>query len=166
MLTSIGSITGPSEVDPDTEYEFSVSGSGPYNWTVPTGATIVSGDGTSTIIVTFAPGSNGMVIVTNGTTSASKDITLNEANGVANSKGVAYDFYPNPFVTQGLLKLPASMTGKVSIKVTDMTGLSWMDYNGIVNQEMQLGDEFPIGVYTVFINYNGQMSTFKVVKVE
>src|SRR6185369_14373523 len=52
-----GNITGPTTVQPGTSASYfiaAVTGAGVYNWTVPAGATITSGVGTTTITVNFS----------------------------------------------------------------------------------------------------------------
>ncbi|MFN6943519.1 MAG: PKD domain-containing protein [Cytophagaceae bacterium] len=75
-------IVRPEEIFPEEEYEFSVpfEEGVDYNWIIPPGATIVSGEGSNAIIIIFEPGTSGNVVVetTNnyGTTSSSTAVNL------------------------------------------------------------------------------------------
>lgn len=65
-IGTTGAITGPSSVCSNSTYNYSitsVSGATSYLWTVPTGAVVNSGQGTTNISVTFG-GSSGSITVT------------------------------------------------------------------------------------------------------
>ncbi|MES2285246.1 MAG: glycine-rich protein [Bacteroidota bacterium] len=71
-----GNITGITSINPGqnsvTYFVASVNGASTYTWTVPTGATITSGTGTTTIVVNFAcNASSGNISVTANSTCGS-----------------------------------------------------------------------------------------------
>ena len=72
-------IDGPSEVAPnETATYFANIFSTPesYSWTVPSGATIIEGDGTSSISVTFPVGSGGDISVSARGVSGTKSVAV------------------------------------------------------------------------------------------
>jgi hypothetical protein len=89
-----GPISGPTVVCPNTTVTYSVAaitGATTYNWTLPAGATIVSGAGTNTISVNFGAGAtsgNITVYGSNGSgngASSSLPITVSSAPSSAGS---------------------------------------------------------------------------------
>ena len=64
---TLGSITGPTAVCPNNTYNYSIPAPFPgtitYNWTVPAGATVTTGQGTNSVSVTMG-NSTGQVCVT------------------------------------------------------------------------------------------------------
>ena len=87
-----GAITGVTNVcDGDTEtYSIStVSGATGYTWTAPTGATITSGQGTTSIDVDFSGASSGNITITadNSCGSSSAESLSITVNTVANNAG-------------------------------------------------------------------------------
>lgn len=75
-----GAITGPTNVAPSaTAQNYSiapVSGASTYTWTVPSGATIVSGQGTTTLVVNFGIGSGNITVTANDSCGSSSAQTL------------------------------------------------------------------------------------------
>ncbi|MFN8416895.1 MAG: glycosyl hydrolase family 8 [Cytophagaceae bacterium] len=114
------SMTGPATV---TSGQNSVTYSVPdqsgmtYTWTVPPGATIVSGQGTSSIVVDFGSSTSGSVTVTetnqaNQSNSISKTITVSTATSVRpESENGLVSLYPNP--TEGVVTLKNKGAGSI-----------------------------------------------------
>ncbi|MDX2188567.1 MAG: hypothetical protein SFY32_01775, partial [Bacteroidota bacterium] len=81
-----GTVSGSSSICSGTNSNYSVSGfvsATAYNWTVPTGVTIIAGAGTSSIVVTSTGSSTGLISVTGynscvstPTSAASINVTL------------------------------------------------------------------------------------------
>jgi beta-glucanase (GH16 family) len=96
-------VLGDGQVMPNEQYKnyrIDPVAGGSYTWTVPSGATIVSGQGTSTITVNWgtAGGSVGVSVAVNGCTTAAytKNVTIGPALQV---QGVYEDFESNRTLT-------------------------------------------------------------------
>ncbi len=89
-----------------------LSGATSYNWTVPTGSTIASGQGTSSILVNMGSfATSGYIKVRSQNACAnsayfSKAVTVNNCR-VTDESGSGLRLYPNPFVSITTLTLPA-----------------------------------------------------------
>jgi hypothetical protein len=162
----IGSITGPSTVEPGLEYTYSVSGSGSYTWTVPNGATIVSGQGTNTLVVVFTVGANGSITVSDGSVSVSKDVSVDQTTGISSGASDRFDFYPNPFNHHAIIKVPAYGNEYIRIKILDSQGKDRFNFEGEITEEMILGSELQQGCYTVVITFRNSVKTIKVLKLD
>lgn len=122
-IPSGGSISGLTAVCAgQTGVTYTVSGvvdATGYNWTVPAGATIASGAGTSSITVDF------------GTTSGDVTVTPTSGSGACLGNPIAYGVTVNPIPSGGSISGPASIcenaTGVAySVSgVSDATGYNW-----------------------------------------
>lgn len=117
-----------------------VTGAAVYTWTVPTGATIVSGQNTNTVVVNYGSLRTSQTIkvkVTNGCglSSALKSVTLTysacnpatSANNSTSSEEVSKvsitEMYPNPTSDNFNVELTATKSGSVSVAVYSFDGL-------------------------------------------
>ncbi|MCX6281791.1 MAG: right-handed parallel beta-helix repeat-containing protein [Bacteroidetes bacterium] len=107
-----GSITGPSSVcQNQSGVTYSVppiTNASNYNWTVPAGATIISGTGTSSIVVNFSPTASSGNITVTGTnfcatgTTGTLAVTVNTmpVPTIAGSPGTCIQSANNVYTTQ------------------------------------------------------------------
>ncbi len=122
------SITGSSSVCPNaTNIQFSTTqvGSLTYTWTVPSNVTIVSGQGTNTIVVNWGPTAGSVFVRANNTCGSSanqlRSVSLASCfSALESGNGSAMDYqprmlvYPNP--SNGAFTIQAPFSGKVYIK--------------------------------------------------
>lgn len=111
--SAAGPITGPNSVCQGSTATYSissVSGATGYNWTVPTGATINSGQNTTSINVTF------------GTTSGSVTVTPNNSCGNGTPASLAITVNPIPVVSAGTNQSVCANTSCVQLNGTSSTG--------------------------------------------
>lgn len=85
LLNAPGPITGPSIVNQNQQgvaYSIApVPGANSYTWTVPNSATLVSGQGSTSISVNFTTGSGAITVTANDTCGASAPQTLTVSAG-------------------------------------------------------------------------------------
>ena len=185
-MGAIATISGPTAVDTCSEYTYTASavvGAVAYTWTIPSGAEIVSGQGTNTLVVKFpgtlATGAVLKVLATNacGLSSALKSspVLTRTACPTAKDEVVLQEVtktpfsvkaYPNPYTETFNLSLSTSSEDKVSIVVYDMTGrlIERRDVRPSDMVEQQIGDRQPSGVYNVVVTQGEEVKTLRVIK--
>lgn len=149
-------------------------------WTVPAGGTIVSGQGTTSIVVSYtADVINGQVTamaVTNCGNSSVRKLTVKLdpcfqtkfVNApVEDVKNAAFDFtvFPNPFNTIAKVKISASMKEKVEVKIYDATGKLRSTQVSFPGAEVEIGSKLESGVYIIEVNNGKEKITKKVIKL-
>jgi len=185
-MGAITTISGPTAVDTCTEYTYTASavvGAVAYTWTIPSGAQIVSGQGTSTLVVKFpgtlATGAVLKVLATNGCSVSSalksSSVLTRIACPTAREEVVLEEVaktpfsvkaYPNPYTETFNLSLSTSSEDKVSVVVYDMTGrlIERRDVRPSDMVEQQIGDRYPSGVYNVVVTQGEEVKTLRVIK--
>ncbi|MBY0426406.1 MAG: hypothetical protein K2Q22_12265, partial [Cytophagales bacterium] len=128
-LPAIGSISGPAMVAPNANpITYSVaSGADSYNWNVPSGVTIIAGQGTSSITVSFGNTVNGFISVTasnsHGSVSDSLQIQTSPITDLGNGEGErGFHLFPNPSLESFNLEMGDFERGNYSIEVMDLNG--------------------------------------------
>ena len=186
-MGAITTISGPTAVDTCSEYTYTASavvGAVAYTWTIPSGAQIVSGQGTNTLVVVFpgtlATGAVLKVLATNACsvssalksssvltrttcpTTAREQVVLQEVTKTPFSVKA----YPNPYTETFNLSLTTSSEDKVSIVVYDMTGrlIERREVRPSDMVEQQIGDRQPSGVYNVVVTQGEEVKTLRVIK--
>ena len=183
-MGAITTISGPTAVDTCTDYTYtatSVVGAVSYTWTIPSGAQIVSGQGTNTLVVKFpgtlATGSVLRVLATNacGLSSALKSTSVLTRTACPTAREEIVEVtktpfsvkaYPNPYTETFNLSLSTSSEDKVSIVVYDMTGrlIERREVRPSDMVEQQIGDRQPSGVYNVVVTQGEEVKTLRVIK--
>jgi sugar lactone lactonase YvrE len=166
-------ITGPSNVASGSTgitYSISVNSGSTYNWTVPAGATITSGQGTDSIKVSFgSTGGTVSVMETNflGSATSSLAVSINAPTGISSVQNslTSVEVYPNPFRAEVNITINASEVIPVILKVINMEGKVVYESGAFkTNERIILGKELPAsGIYTVMAISDKGM---KVIKVE
>jgi hypothetical protein len=130
LPTFATSITGPATVianQSNVTYSVPSTSGMQYNWTVPPGATIVSGQGTNTIVVNFGS-SSGSVSVTQTnplgqTSSINIPITVSPTTSSRSiQEAAAWSVYPNPSKGEYYLENNNAAGKLISIEVMDAAG--------------------------------------------
>ena len=71
----------------------------------------------------------------------------------------------NPFVNQTTVNISYAATVPLHLLITDTNGTNvWESYSFQTNQTIGLGASLPIGIYMVNAYYDGNMSSFRIVK--
>jgi hypothetical protein len=166
---SSNSISGPDSVVANSTYTFTVSGSGPYNWTVPNGATIISGQGTNSVTVEFGPNASGAISVSDGVNTISKNVGVKTVSAIYKpfSSAVLFENYPNPFKDEMNLVVTSANSYKLNLKVMDTKGVVRYTLDEFYsNQPVQIGKDITQGVYFVQISNGEEVKVIRIVKVE
>lgn len=163
-----------------------VSGAAIYTWTVPTGATIVSGQNTNTVVVNYGSLRTAQTIkvkITNGCglSSAVKSLSLtysacSPAPIVSNtsteemSKVSITEMYPNPTTDNFNVELTATKSGSVSVAVYSFDGLVVSSKNILLSEGSNMINEDLTsqrsGIYVVKITNEttGEVTIKKIIK--
>ncbi|HRH51555.1 MAG TPA: T9SS type A sorting domain-containing protein, partial [Panacibacter sp.] len=150
-----------------------------YNWTVPAGATITSGQGTNKIKVTFGTtGGFVRVNVTNACGSSPNGKLAVTIGVVAKSQGVSEKLtqattyikvYPNPVQSIATLVFSAQKANiRYEIVVTDVKGKAILTRSGITNTGQNMlkfnMNGYANGMYLVQLISDGETRTMKLYK--
>lgn len=168
-----GNITGNTTVCAnETGIQYSVAtvfGATSYNWSVPSGATIISGANTNSIVVDWGVAS-GNVIVTAANAcgnSGSKvlAVTVN-CRLSASNESINMNVYPNPVSTELTLDLTGMNDGEVAIEITDLTGRIINSFKGQILNSKFISEvnvsNYSKGVYLLKAsNVNGQQAAIR-----
>ncbi len=172
--TISGSSTVCNNQTPVT-YNVTTTTGATYAWTVPTDATILSGQGTNSINVTF--GINSGTVKTQQTNSnncigtlSSKTITNNFCPPTAIADETLYNasIYPNPAGDNVIIKLNSSInSGAIDIQIMESTGklISEIHNPTISNNELSIPvSALNPGLYLIRINSGGNSSMIEMIK--
>jgi hypothetical protein len=171
---------GYSVKNPNSSYK--------YTWTVPDGASIVSGQYTKSITVLWGLtagnvtvkasndcGESGMisqkVSIRSGLTNGGVSNAM-VANNVAisnNESNKEMVLLPNPVTTVGTLSFHADKSYTYNFKITDVKGRVLMAKNGMASPGTNLvkfdASQFAAGVYLIgLLNNNGEYKTVRLIK--
>jgi hypothetical protein len=135
-----------------------------YNWTVPAGASIVSGQGTNAIVVNFGA-TGGVVSVTenNGVTTNTLNLVVSATTSTNNALANAITIYPNPITTEAYIQSTIAQDAVVS--VCDVNGNVLKTFT-ISNMQSptEIGSTLPKGMYVLKIQAGDQLIVKKIIK--
>jgi hypothetical protein len=153
----IGEITGDVEVTAMQEYTYSISDAGDHEiiWTVD-GGTIVTGQGTNTIDVTWGEGETGelsaVAINEDGCMSPEASITTSIANSITGINEHTINeitFFPNP--VKDLLTIQSVQ--EVMVRIFDIRGQLHLS---TTQKQVDLS-RLPAGIYTLSVRTSDQI---------
>ncbi|MFT3909441.1 MAG: MopE-related protein [Ferruginibacter sp.] len=151
-------------------------------WTVPAGATILSGQGTASIIVSYPSASTGSVTATpsNGC-GVGKTRTLqvsilacrpltNFAKGTVQQpalKQVPFDVqvYPNPAQSEFNISIAGKSNEKVTIRIYDVNGKRYLPEVTGPNTISHFGNNLKPGIYMVEVTQGDNKKVTRVIKL-
>ncbi len=189
-----GTITGVQiQPCPVRQYQYSIAAIPSHavsaQWTVPANATIVSGQGSTSIIVSYPDFTVGTVSVVgnNGCgSSAARTInvtlpqcqpeftggdkgntntSLNKGgSGLIQQQQMEVNVFPNP--TNSSFKLQVFTTGieKINVRLTDMQGRMLKTFITSPNLAVEFGNELKAGVYVVEVLQAGKIKKTRLIK--
>jgi hypothetical protein len=192
MTISKLSAAMPSVIDvintgacPSRTYSYTLS-SMPLNatsvqWTVPAGATIVSGQGTTSITVsypsTIVSGSVTAKSVNNCSVSSvrSSEVRLpacsapgfasNKIASASSSEGLSVKVFPNPTTASFNLQVITADSKEVKVKIMDVQG-RWMKTLEVAPyQTVNIGNDLKAGVYMLETRQGEEVKMVRVVKL-
>ncbi|MGN6648378.1 MAG: T9SS type A sorting domain-containing protein, partial [Cytophaga sp.] len=141
-----------------------------YTWSVPAGATIVSGQGTNSIVVDFGSSSGNVTLVETNpagqTSTITLAVTVSTATAVlVSSAESAVKVYPVPCAERITIDLHESVTAALSYTIVDAQGnivlMNTISYSGTpITIEMP----FAQGMYELIITWNEHRAIQKIIK--
>jgi len=172
---------------PDRTYSYTIANM-PSNatslvWNAPIGGTIVSGQGTTSIVVSYATNTSidGYVYVqsvnncslsyarsskvkfaacASGLVASNNSLT----KGTLATNDINVKIYPNPSTTSFNLQALTNVNGSIAVKVMDIQGRTIKTMNISANQTINFGAELRAGSYMVELNQAGVIKTVRVIK--
>jgi hypothetical protein len=172
----ITSINGPTSVETGGQtYTYTVPSNpdpnASYTWSVPTGAVIISGEGTNAVTVSFPPttqSGNVEVTVSNtfGTATVATSVTVSSPTSIYSGASLLqYSMYPNPFTDEVILFVNAPSREKIVVRVIDMKGnVIYESDQHMTNEKIFFGKELPAGIFMIHASSNGKLLTAKIEK--
>jgi hypothetical protein len=188
--------TSPSSIDivntatcPNRVYTYSVS-SMPSQatsllWTIPSGGTIVSGQGTTSIVVSYTSGVIAGDVTVCGVNNCSVgslkrlnvklqacpttgfaggDGTLTKGNTATTVTPMDVQVFPNPSAEAFNLQVITAAKETVKVRVLDVSGRLVLTYNVAAYTTKKIGGELKPGVYVIEVRQGNQLKTMRVVK--
>ncbi|MCX6292414.1 MAG: T9SS type A sorting domain-containing protein [Bacteroidetes bacterium] len=150
-------------------------GTNVYHWEVPTGATIVNGQGTTHLTVDFLGSTTGNVKVRAENDCGASDydtmyVIVNSCRFGRNdgsTAGILPDVFPNPAHDRMTISFSSSTIEKYTINLFDITGRlvatrSDESINGMNREEFELSG-FAKGIYTLSLSKGETVDRIKVV---
>ncbi|MCX6273826.1 MAG: T9SS type A sorting domain-containing protein [Bacteroidetes bacterium] len=166
------SITGTATPCANQTYAYSataVSGATSYTWTVPTGATVVTGQGTVSVTIHFGTSSGSVKVKalnSCGTGSnRSKTVTISCREGIDFNTSLAVVAYPNPSQTAFTFEINNSENSTYDLTITDLTGRVIETHNRLRSDEAySCGENLATGLYIAIINTSTEQKIIRLIK--
>jgi hypothetical protein len=150
-------------------------------WTVPAGATIISGQGTTSIQVSYPPsvsygnvtvqsinncmvGATRSLVIKMGACPNSITSTAPSGKGELNPDDLTVKIYPNPTTTEFKMSVQSTVNENVGIKVMDMQGRLVKKYSISASQAMNFGNDLKPGTYLVEVTQGNKKTVQRVMK--
>ncbi|HRO97451.1 MAG TPA: T9SS type A sorting domain-containing protein, partial [Ferruginibacter sp.] len=169
---------------PSRTYTYSLptmpSNAAAINWTVPVGATIVSGQGTTSIQVSYPSGPiSGSVTATatsNCANSATRTLNVNladcnqprivQSDVKAPNTGLVLEVVlaPNPMISESKLTISGNSKGMAMVRVLDHLGRERSRTKAAINSTITIGQRLEAGTYFVEVSEGGQRVVKKFIK--
>ncbi|MFM7024327.1 MAG: family 16 glycosylhydrolase [Flavobacteriales bacterium] len=145
-----------------------------FNWTVPSGATIASGQGTKNITVDFDTISGNVSVVETSSllcvgNTVSKAITVAKQNcnvGINEISNAQINAFPNPFSERISLTFEHSLNSSVQLTIFNLNGSVAQQHNVKTNETINIGEDLAQGTYIVQAQYADQVKTLRIVKMD
>ncbi|MBL7915560.1 MAG: proprotein convertase P-domain-containing protein [Bacteroidia bacterium] len=166
-----GNINGANSVCPGEQgLMFSINavqGANNYIWTVPTGATIIAGQNTTSIIVDWGTASGAVTVKASNDCGFSGTKVFNVSVGcrIASTAPEGFMVYPNPAREKATISFESKTSSTATIKMTDIAGRILFSENMEVSKGKQ---SVPVnlygikpGTYLVQVESNGELMIAK-----
>lgn len=152
-----------------------VSGATQYNWTVPTGATVLSGQGSNSVRIKFGSVSGNVKVRTKNNCGTSAYTSLAVVINCRESETVEENIseennsevviYPNPSVSGFSLLVSDFDTPNFNLTLSDLTGRVHESYVQLTSEkEFIFGEQLAPGIYIASFWINEKRVTKKIVK--
>ena len=174
---------------PNRRYSYTLatmpSNASSVNWTVPSGATLVSGNGTTSILVDYPPTAvNGLVTVTgisncgNSTTRSvqvklpvcppsftGRGKEMSPDNNITGNDRFTAEVYPNPTHSSFRIKTSFKNKGVMRVIISDVQGKIIRKYNISRDSMPDMGEDLIPGIYYIEIQTGREKVIRKLVKL-
>ena len=160
------------------------SGAASVLWSVPAGATILTGAGTSGITVSYPPTSVAGSVTAQGISNcgngnirsspvklpacpdALKPLPFTTGNpGIVTSTGaITVNVYPNPSVNNFNLKVLTAEKEMVNVRILDAQGRAYKVFTVLPYQTTTIGADLKAGAYLLEVRQGGIVKVTKIVK--
>lgn len=175
LLPITSSITGPASVPANQQnvtYSVNNSSGSTFTWTVPAGASIVSGQGTNSIVVSFG-GTGGQVSVQESNAFGSGSVvnkTILIDTPIPTDVEIeklltAISVYPNPTNQLCFIKTTVPFVTDVEIAVIDVNGITQETVTCTSNEVPGIGADLTAGVYIIQIKIGNQTFIRRMIKL-
>ncbi|MFN3404798.1 MAG: CotH kinase family protein [Cytophagaceae bacterium] len=165
-------ISGPTTVNANETHTYTVSevSGASYNWILPEGATIITGQGTNSVTIYFGPNASGTLTVIQNSLEGEKTASA-EINVITSVDKVSFNefkqVFPNPFFGKTHILIGTQSRERVSIQVTNMLGIIlYTSDDHFTNETIEFGEKLAAGEYIVHASYGDRVQTFKIIKFE
>ena len=173
-----GTITGSSTACANQTLTYSialVTGAASYTWTAPTGASILSGQGTNTVRIRFRRTPGNVRVRSNNTCGSSAYRSLSVAiscrtlagksANIAATDNVAISIYPNPSANSFRVSVADYEIQFFDLVVTDVSGRIVEKYSKInAGSAFEFGNRLSAGIYFANVWIDQKPVTLKIVK--
>jgi hypothetical protein len=169
------SITGPASVCANQQAVVytaaSVNGATSYTWIVPTGATITSGQGTSSMVMNFGTAAGNVKVKAVNACGAGTNKTLAvaivcRASNFSTDEKNGISVYPNPSGGHFSISISAGQTEKYNLTVRDLLGRIAEEHLDLTTSSpFEFGESLVDGVYLLHITDGKQDYNIQVVKI-
>jgi len=170
------SVSGPTSVTSNqssVNYSVTSQPGMTYVWSVPPGATIVSGQGTNSIVVDFGSSSGNITLVETNPLGQTATITVPISVGSTTtpvllpSAEVRVIVYPVPCLDNITIDLNQSASSDLSCTIIDATGniiyLKTLHYTG---SPIEIETPFAQGMYQLILQWDAHTSIQKITKIK
>lgn len=171
-----GTISGaPSVCANQTGVAYSiaaVSGASGYNWLVPAGAIISSGQNTTSIVVNFGTSAGSVKVRASNAcgNSAYKSLTVSVSCREAFVQQESYfdvDIFPNPASSHFNLVINSDFDSGIVLVIRDLAGREIERFENLSsNQDFEFGSTLPLGVYLAELSNSNERKIFRLIKQE
>jgi PKD-like domain/Secretion system C-terminal sorting domain len=143
-----------------------------YNWIVPTGATIISGQNSTSVTINFGTSGGSVKVRAVNACGISSYRTLTVAVTCKNSLSYApnislINIFPNPSEAQFTLELNDNLNTPATLIISDLAGRIIEKHSDIENTtQLEFGLNLPAGIYFAELISGNKRRTIKLIKQE
>ncbi len=149
-----------------------VSGASTYNWIVPTGATIASGQNSTSITVNFGTSGGNVKVRASNTCGngsyKSLAVAVSCRESYAQQENIFdVNIFPNPTSSHFTIKFNSDFDSEIVLVLRDLAGREIQKFENLTSDpEFEFGSNLPMGVYLAEISNGDERKIFRLIKQE